>query len=267
VFLRFIGLSLLFVSFGAFAADVPRQPTSKWAVDYAEAQCVASRDFGTAEKPLTLAFKPSPKGGVVRIIVLRSGKTATQEVAGTVQFGDTPEIKVTALNFTDDSGKYRLTAINLPMKTFNLNLDAPSLSIRVPGLRETFALTVLPQLAAQLATCLRDLQSHWNMGPAPAVKIAQKAKAVRPINQLFSSDDYPGVALMLAEQGSVSLTFLVDEQGKVADCSVEETSGISSLDTMSCYVLKTRAEFTPATDSEGKAIKSSFSQKIVWRVR
>ncbi|HEY0164627.1 MAG TPA: hypothetical protein VGB39_04555, partial [Sphingomicrobium sp.] len=58
----FRSILLAAVAFGSIAAAEPRQPTARWVVSYDDAQCVATRNYGTGDKPLMLAFKPSATG-------------------------------------------------------------------------------------------------------------------------------------------------------------------------------------------------------------
>ena len=83
---------------------------------------------------------------------------------------------------------------------------------------------------------------------------------------LFSSDDYPGIAVFNDQMGAVSLVLLIDEQGKVADCTVTQTSGVAALDAQSCAVIKERGKFSPAIGQDGKPAKSSWLQRINWRL-
>ena len=61
------------------------------------------------------------------------------------------------------------------------------------------------------------------------------------------------------------MTLLVDETGALKDCTVDETSGIASLDAMGCLVFMERAKFTPARDAAGKPVRSVVSTSITWK--
>ena len=50
---RLLMFSAIALAAAAPAAE-PRQPTGQWIVNFDDAQCVAQRDYGTADKPLTL---------------------------------------------------------------------------------------------------------------------------------------------------------------------------------------------------------------------
>jgi outer membrane biosynthesis protein TonB len=62
------------------------------------------------------------------------------------------------------------------------------------------------------------------------------------------------------------MTFLIDEQGRIADCTVDQTSGVAVLDTMSCYVISRRARFTPALGADGKPVRSAHETRVRWRI-
>ena len=67
--------------------------------------------------------------------------------------------------------------------------------------------------------------------------------------------------------GAVSLALLIDEQGKVADCTVTQTSGVAALDAQSCAIIKERGKFSPAIGHDGKPAKSSWLQRINWALQ
>jgi TonB family protein len=242
-----------------------RQPTSLWRVDYDAAQCVAMRDYGSEGWPLVLALKPSPKGKVMRILVIRKGSVEVAQNRATLRFGGN-DIPISLLTYPADNKQHRMVGINVPMAQFKQYLAAPSLEIRSMALNENFAMSKLGGVVAELDKCLVDLQNYWNAGDGHAARIATRAKPREPLNRIFSPDDYPGMSLDKNQQGSVRLTFLVDEKGGVADCSVEETSGVPALDTMSCYVIRSRARFDPAVGPDGRPIRSAHDTRITWKI-
>jgi TonB family protein len=61
-----------------------------------------------------------------------------------------------------------------------------------------------------------------------------------------TADDYPPVSIRLAEQGVVKVHFLVNENGRVDDCTIAETSGKPRLDTAACIMVKKRWVFKAA---------------------
>lgn len=102
--------------------------------------------------------------------------------------------------------------------------------------------------------------------PPPPPKI-QPARAKGDLRALFSTDDYPESALRNEEQGTVRVSFTVGPNGRVADCTVTQSSGSSALDAATCRIIRSRARFTPATDSSGSQVSDTqTSPPITWRV-
>jgi protein TonB len=92
-----------------------------------------------------------------------------------------------------------------------------------------------------------------------------KSRAKGDLRRFFSSDDYPWMALIKDQEGQVQFSILIDEKGRVADCSVIEPSGVAVLDAQSCAILTERASFTPAIGTDGKPARDSYISRIVWR--
>jgi protein TonB len=83
---------------------------------------------------------------------------------------------------------------------------------------------------------------------------------------VFSDDDYPWAAMKKNQSGAITVAVLVDEKGKVSDCTVIETSGVASLDAQSCAIITSRARLRPAVGLDGKPAKGAFVQKIRWEI-
>jgi len=101
----------------------------------------------------------------------------------------------------------------------------------------------------------------------PAVRTVPPKSAVGNLQGLFSNDDYPAAAADNEEQGTVVVRLAVGTNGRVTDCSVSSSSGSRTLDSTTCRILRSRARFTPATDSTGNATVGSHTQRITWRLQ
>ena len=101
--------------------------------------------------------------------------------------------------------------------------------------------------------------------PPPVVKV-QPAKARANLGSYFSDADYPDDAQRNEQQGRTGFRVGIGTDGRVTDCSVTSSSGSASLDSATCRILKSRARFTPATDSSGNKVPDSFSSTITWRL-
>lgn len=84
--------------------------------------------------------------------------------------------------------------------------------------------------------------------------------------ELMTVDDYPLAARFFDQQGSVRVAVAVDENGKIADCVVEQSSGFPALDTQTCRLFWLRARFEPGRDELGRLAGTTYHQTIVWRL-
>jgi len=267
VLLRFIALSSLAFSSALSAADVPKQPIGQWIVHFDDAQCVAERNYGSEKSPLYFALKQPALGDVMQVDIIESGYTgAATQLDGRVQFDGRDPIKVSVLRFAPPKQKFRVHMMNVPLKQFDASRTASSLQITAPGLSEDLALSKLGPLLDVMDQCVADLRKVWNVRASAETASSVRDDAKGDLRRLFSSDDYPWDSVINGEAGDVRVVLLVNEQGRVADCSVVQTSGVALLDAQSCSVLKERAKFVPAIGKDGKPAKDAFVQKINWRV-
>ena len=263
----FRAILLIAVAIGSIAAAEPRRPTGRWVLDYGDAQCVASRNYGTDDKPLFLALKPSPTGSVMRVMLIRNAASSTAEQRpASIRFDGKPAIAVNALSYGDPQAKRHVASINLPMETFAANRRASTIEIKGSWFNEQLAVPGLYGVTAVFEDCLANLRKVWNVGQPHLARVARPAQSKRPLSDLFRSTTYPHQAIREGNTGRVGLALLIDEAGKVRDCMIEETSGYATLDTMSCYTITTHARFDPAIGIEGKPVKSASFHRISWRI-
>lgn len=261
---------LIAVGVGSIAAapPEPRKPTARWVVNYDDAQCVASRNYGSEEKPLHLAFKPSPTGSVVRIILIRNGSAADAEQRpAIVRFDNTKPIAAKALAYGDRQTNSFITSINLPMASIAAHRQAAAIEIKGGWFDERLAVGGFSGVMAAFDDCLANLREVWNVGERYSSRLRVAAEPKQPLRDLFRSTTYPAQAVRERDTGRVGIALLIDETGKVRDCMVEETSGFATLDTMSCSVLIKDARFRPAIGPGGKPVKSASFQRIAWKIR
>ena len=102
--------------------------------------------------------------------------------------------------------------------------------------------------------------------PPPPVRRVQPAKARANLASYITNDDYPSSALRNEEQGTTGFRLDVGPDGRVSGCTVTAPSGSSALDTATCRLLRSRARFTPATDSTGARTSDSVSGRIRWQI-
>lgn len=76
--------------------------------------------------------------------------------------------------------------------------------------------------------------------------------------------DYPPQAKRQGEQGRVVVRMAVDRKGLPYRCWVVSGSGSQTLDATTCYLMQTRARFTPAQDPSGKPMEWTYQVSFRW---
>ena len=261
-------------------ASPPLRPTSKWHVDFADSQCIASRDYGTPGEPLFLVLKAPPVGDVVQIAVIRNGSLREpDQIAGEILFDEHSAIRTNFLEYGVKKLGQRALMMNLMTTDLSPMRKASTIRIRtrpedpkhgLPKPRSqtdlTFISSDVPQVMDLLKECAADLREVWNVWDENHDSVTLKKGPSGDIQRLFSGADYPAAAQMRDQSGTTTLEILIDETGKVADCTVTETSGAASIDAQSCAILRERGKFRPAIGLDGKPAKSAWSQSITWRL-
>ena len=260
-----VALFACLASAATAAAPQLRQPTGKWVVDYGDTACTAGRQYGTAQQPVTLAFRPSPDGSVVRLMVARPGR-----VGDAYHFPVTTTIsekgKTTGLRFASSRGKTDIIWINFERSAIEGLPRAGEIAIKGGGaIDERFALPDMAAALKALDRCNADLRKHWNADEAGVARVAKAAESKLPVSRLVRDSDYPEQAIMEGASGYTRMMLMIDEQGALKDCMVVETSGIASFDAMACGILIERAaKFRPALDTAGKPIRSVYTLGFRW---
>jgi TonB family protein len=258
---------LIALMMGPAPAAEPLRPIKGWVVDYREDQCLASREYTSANDPITLAVRPAPNGETFELMVgvKHGGPDFATEEKGYVDFGN-GRINSWLLHYGfrkthADVYQFRITSAEMQQAS-----KAPSVTLTLDrGLDFTFALSSMPALLAGLQTCTDDLKRYWNMDGEERGLISTSSKG--GLRALFSAEDYPLEAYNRQQEGSIQLLLLVDEKGVVAGCHVLTPSNIPVIDAMGCQVINERAKFSPALDRAGKPTRSTVvTPKIVWRM-
>jgi hypothetical protein len=249
----------------ALAAADLRQPTDRWVVEFDDAQCVATRNYGSKTDPMILALKSPPIGDVIQLAVIGRRASAAQQSIATVQIGGMAEIRTTALRYSPGSGRPGVHLINLRTAQLDPVRQATSLTVKAANLDERFALSAMAPLLQTMQRCAADLRAFWNIQQQPDGRSVVQRRPEVNVRGLFRSEDYPQVSIDRLDSGTTKLILLIDEKGKVADCTIAETSGVAALDAQSCAVLKERLRAKPALGLDGRPIKSAHVQTISWR--
>jgi hypothetical protein len=248
----------------AGAALEPRRPIGPWNLDYGPTACNAIATYGTRDKPITLAFRPSPNATMVRLVVLLPGRgvPAYQFEVKTNITGAT--VKTNGLRFPGTKGRNDIVWINFtPAELAGLR-GAGEIALDGGPLHDRFALPKIGKVLDGLDACNADLRKYWNVGEA--ANLSRPARPKKPLPNYFSDSDYPSQAMQQLDSGASRIMMMIDETGALKDCMVEETSGVATLDAMTCAVLHERARFEPALDAAGKPVRSVLTTRVVWRI-
>lgn len=259
--------SALAFAAAAGAVAAPRAPSGKWNVDFADAQCIAHRDYGTAKGSPKLLIKAPALGDVMQVAILRDLTwSPAEQVDSTLVIDGGRPLKTTLLMYSPADSKQRIYLVNMPSADFALVRRGSTLSVRSPGLNETFALSQMEPLMKVVDECVADLKRVFNIVGNGPEATGLRSRARGNIARLFSSGDYPQVALRKGQTGRVKFAMLIQENGRVADCTIIATSGVASLDSQACAMVKTKAKFQPAIGNDGKPAKDAVVGSISWRL-
>lgn len=251
----------------ADAAPVPRAPSGKWHVSNAHSQCIALRDYGTEGGSPQLLLKAPALGDVMQVAVLRDApKISPEQLDATIVVGERPPVQTSVMTFTPPDSRQRVYLLNMPTAEFALVRQSKTFSVRSKGLNETFALSQMEPLMKVMDDCVADLKRVFNVAPQGAEPAALATRAKANLVEYFSSGDYPAVAIEKGQTGKVQFALLIQEDGRVADCTIVATSGAAALDSQVCAMLKARAKFEPATGVDGKPAKDAAVGSVIWQI-
>lgn len=79
-------------------------------------------------------------------------------------------------------------------------------------------------------------------------------------------EDYPREELLNEVSGITTFKLSVDQTGKIVGCEIAASSGSATLDAVTCALVTSRAQFTPAKDARGRAVAGSYSNRIRWTI-
>jgi protein TonB len=103
--------------------------------------------------------------------------------------------------------------------------------------------------------------------PPPPRKVQSAQSAKGDLRTLFSADDYPASAQASGAEGTSQATITIGPDGRVAGCNITRSSGNSALDAATCNIIRRRAKFVPAKDSNGNAVSDTITTPpITWRL-
>ncbi|WP_379552877.1 energy transducer TonB [Qipengyuania sp. DGS5-3] len=279
-----------FTPISASAAEpVVLQPSSPWHLDYAEKKCRLSRVFGGDGNKHVLFFEQGAPGSS-RMLVL--GGSEVRRFRGSkrvkLQFGfDGPQQDeqpyagdlddlgpaliypgVSLVEIDDDATKDPEEAMRVYRTLTDPSVGAGAEFVRLKlGKRVLdFAADDLAKPLAALTHCSFDLLSDWGLSPdahRSATRLPfwlNEAAIARRIQATYPSD-----ALRKGEQGIIRLRVIVDEDGTVAECELENATTVDELESPACEAMR-NAKFEPALDKNSQPMRSYYATQIIYSI-
>ena len=146
-----------------------------------------------------------------------------------------------------------------------ISLFAFMMILRTPTIAPTPAQgTRAPEATADGARRTTDKPESSPAAPLP--RAAEPARARANLGTYISDNDYPASALRDEEQGTTGFRLTIGPDGRVTNCTITSSSGSAALDTTTCRIMRSRAHFTPARDSNGQPTTDTQSARITWRI-
>ncbi|HEX4801156.1 MAG: energy transducer TonB [Myxococcales bacterium] len=103
--------------------------------------------------------------------------------------------------------------------------------------------------------------------PPPPHKTVSAQSAKGDVRTLFSADDYPASAQAAGAEGTAQATLTIGPDGRVVGCNLIKSTGNGALDSATCNILRRRAKFTPARDSNGNPTTDTYTTPpIRWQL-
>jgi TonB family protein len=104
--------------------------------------------------------------------------------------------------------------------------------------------------------------------PPPPIhpRIVEGPQPRAPLQSYLTMADYPASALAQGEQGRPRFRLIVGVDGRVVNCVITASSGSSALDNTTCRLLRSRARFTPARDSQGNPATGEYPGEVSWQI-
>lgn len=267
-------------------APVVLEPSSPWNVDFGEDKCRLARTFGGEGNRHVLFFEQGGPASYFGFTVAGPQLERFRSARIAIRFGEHPVIEVgqhftgtvesfgpaliySGMVFVRDGAQntgFGQRLCSLPEIDLVQAAKVTKISIRKSKREVIFntgKLTEPVNVLNQCAQCLLnswglDLERHRTVKRIPIwINEYTVARAIQA--------SYPESALSKGEQAIIRMRVIVDENGKVAECKLIETTLAKSLDSPACTAMR-RARFEPALDRNGQPMRSYYMTNIIYRV-
>ncbi len=250
------------------APPAPLPSVGPWQVEYADAMCALSHQFGTGPSAVTLVFRPWPMGDKTEIAMIQPGANGFESRIGKGRVRLDPAGTELAADVT----LYYLRKRDLRVTTLTVDQarlvgleDAKTIVLTLGGKPPVAVLpSNLKAAMVALGKCQDDLLTGWGIDLITRQAVVTKSEARGNPADWITSDDYPPSALSNGDSGTTSILWQITPQGTVTQCRIIASSGHPVLDAAACEAITRRGRYTPAVDKDGKPRASYATRRITW---
>lgn len=242
-------------------------PTDKWAVEFADNRCVASRTFSGADRVIGLGIDQSPAtdGYIAFYLLLPPGDLKPWRNLSATIAGSPEQPSIFFVDGKLEDGRWLVRTVLRNGDVSALRAGGP-VEVTSNMMHLSFPLTGMAGVAKVLDRCTDDLLEQWGYGADFKARVAKMPSADRSIVSLFSDGDYPSDAIRAEQQGRVEARLTIGPDGKPVNCTILRSSGSAALDSQTCAIPMRRARFQPALDQTGKPLTAPLLFIINWSI-
>ena len=270
-------------------APIVLEPSSPWNVDFGDEKCRLARMFGEGEDRHLLFIEqggPGPRFVLMAIGPAFDSFRRPDRIS--IRFEDFPwdeqrkpmlgetkgigaSLIFTQLSFEDFSdpeneAKEQPRSEGLPRMDAELASAINSITLRYRDQLVVFRTGNIGDAIKVMNDCALNFVEVWGLDRGAHESMVQppKWKNERAVARRIQAT-YPSNALRRGEGGIIRLRVTVEEDGSISDCILNKATIADSLDSPACREMR-KAQFEPALDKDGKAMRSFYTTNIVYRI-
>lgn len=239
------------------AAEPPiLPPTGKWAVEFDDQQCMATRLFAAPGGDMAVAIRPAPTGGDFDIYILPVKSPSRRITAqSTITIGSR-KLKQGTLWARPKSDGRLLYRLMIPSSEYANLVESRTMTFQGDLGHFTLDFAGLDAVARTLSECNADLLARWGLSREEQAKVASFPEPTREIDKIIKNTAYPRAAYPAV--GDVVARVTVAADGSVSNCVVVGSSGNAALDQATCDTFVHLARMKPGLDRSGQPMRSVF---------
>ena len=278
-------LAALTITAPASAEPLELSPSSNWHLEFAEDNCRLTRTFGEGDERHILFFQqtfPSDTFGLTmagtgftrfspaRPVLLSMGDADVRRESHPFR-GEVDDFgaaliysSIPLIEHEPDENGWQGTTLPALDKDEAGEIDFISAK---QGSREVILRTgkLGPAIAA-LNTCSQDLVRAWGLDLERHRTVTRYAKP-KDLAKITREivERYPRSALRAGEQAILRMRVMVEADGSVSDCVLQDVGRSEYLQSPACEEMR-KAEFEPAIDADGQPMRSYYATSVIYKI-